>query len=206
MKKAFKSFLIFTGVMLLCCAVMIGSSYLYLEISLKSSDADTAKSNIPYSAPLPDSSGLLLRLPDNSGYMIFLDFSSDSLTMAKIDEVKPEKQEYYGYPVSFTIDADYRALAGIIDRIGGIELHDNGKMLRYTGSQVIDKIHSTTQNSGLIKEVIEGFFQQLCTNGFSKEDFVYIIENTSTDITVPDIYYWPPYIADICENLQFVNL
>lgn len=204
-KKSLKLVLILCSVIVLCCLIMIGSSYLYLEISLNSAQTDTEENNIPYSKPLPDSSGILLVLPDNSGYLIYLNFTDENITISKIDEIKPEEQTYFGYTVDYKIEADYITLANLIDRLGGIELYDNGETLRYTGFQVLDKISRTTESEDLKREVIRRFFDTVANLGIAKEDFVYIIENTETDLTVPDCYYWPPYITDIAKNLQFIN-
>ena len=197
--------LIFTGVIALCCAIMLGSSYLYLEISLNSAETDANESNVPYASPLPDSAGILLSLPDESGYLIYLNFSTDSITVAKIEELQENAESYFGYPVNFTIVTDYNHLANLIDRLGGIELEDSGETFRYTGFQVLERIDSDYLNNDLKREVIRKFFEAVSLSGISKEDFIYIIENTETDITVPDCYYWPPYIAQMAENLQFIN-
>ena len=204
-KKNLKAILIFTTIIMLCCIIMIGSSYLYLEISLNSAQTDTNESRIPYASPLPDDVGLLITLPSGSGYMIFLNFKGDSISIAQIDNIEKVEKEYYGYPVSFKIDADYDLLIGLIDRAGGIELYEGGETLRYTGYQIIDKIQTTSQNQELIREVFRRYFDKISEVGITKEDFLYIIEESETDLTVPDCYYWPPYIGEIAENLHFIN-
>ena len=205
MKKQVKSFFIFTGIIILCCLIMIGSSYLYLEISLNSADADESQSNIPYAEPLPDSTGLLFVMPDNRGYLMFLDFKEEAIRIIRLDEVIEEKEEYYGYPISFTFYIERRFFSNMIDRIGGIELYDNGETLRYTGIQILDKIQESEDNPELIKEVLRKYLYEISQIGFAKEDFIYIIDNCETDLTVPACYYWPPYIAQISQNVRFVN-
>ena len=204
-KKNLKFILIFSGIILLCCLVMIGSSYLYLEISLNYSETDTTESNIPYAEPLPESAGILLYLTEDEGYLIYLNFKDDNITIAKIEDTQEELKDYFGYEINYTITTDYIVLANFIDRLGGIELYDNGETLRYTGLQVLDKINLAKENDDLKREVIRRFFETVSTNGISKEDFVYIIENTETDLTVPNCYYWPPYISEIAKNTRFIN-
>jgi hypothetical protein len=184
---------------------MIGSSYLYLEISLNSAETDGTESDVPYAAPLPDSVGLLFVLPENTGYIFYLNFLESSISVVNIENVDGDKKEYYGYPVSYEFSVDYRFFANFIDRVGGVEIYDSGETLRYTGMQIIEKIQKSSQNGELKREVIRKFFYTVMQVGISKEDFVYIIENTRTNLTVPDCYYWPPYIAGIAKNIRFVN-
>lgn len=184
---------------------MIGSAYLYLELSLKTAEADNSESNVPYAAPLPDATGILLKLPDKSGYMFYFDFSGGCISVAQIENCEEPLSNYCGYPISFTIDADYFLLEGIIDRIGGLEIYSDGEMLRHTGIQVIEKVHSTVENSKLKRELIKTFFKKISETGITKSDFVYIIENSETDLTVPDCYFWPPYITEIAKNTRIIN-
>jgi len=204
-KRNLKFILIFSGIIVLCCLIMIGSSYLYLEISLNSAKTDTTESNIPYAEPLPESSGILLCLPDNSGYLIYLNFLDENITVSLIETLEDDKTDYFGYKVDYRVKSDYITLTNFIDRLGGIELYDNGETLRYTGLQVLEKINSVPEKSDLTHEIIRRFFQSVSTYGISKEDFIYIIENTETDLTVPDCYYWPPYVSKIAKNLHFIN-
>lgn len=204
-KKNLKIFFILISVILCCCTIMIGGAYFYLELSLNTADADTTESNIPYAAPLPDSAGILLTLPDNSGYMVYLDFYGEQVLIAAIENTNEPTTDYFGYPVSYTVKADYNLVEGLIDRLGGLEIYDNGETLRYTGIQVLEKVHSFTNNTDLKKMVVNIFFDRIAEVGFSKGDFVYIIENSDTDLTVPDCYYWPPYLTDIAGNARFIN-
>lgn len=184
---------------------MVVSSYLYLEISLNSAKADENESNIPYAEPLPDSTGLLFKLSNNSGYLIYLNFKEDAISIIRIEEIDEESQEYYGYPLSYEFAVDNNFFGNMIDRIGGIELYENGETLRYTGIQILEKIEDSNNNPELIKEILRKYFYEVSQIGFSKEDFVYIIDNCETELTLPDCYYWPPYISQISQNIRFVN-
>jgi len=184
---------------------MIGSAYLYLELSLKTAEADNPESNIPYVAPLPDSAGILLKLPDKSGYMLYLDFYGGCILAAQIENTDNSLSNYFGYPTSYTVEADYFVIEGLIDRIGGLEIYSDGEMLRHTGIQVIERVHSSTDSNELKKELVLNFFEKISETGFTKEDFVFLIENSQTDLTVPDCYFWPPYLTDISKNIRFIN-
>jgi len=205
MKKQVKTILIVISIVVLCCLIMIGSSYLYLEFSLNSAEADGSESSVPYASPLPDSTNLLFTLPDNSGYFVCLNFSDEYISIANIENVGKHQKEYYGQSISFTIDADYIFFANMIDRLGGIELYDLGETLRYTGMQILDKAKKSSNKKEFIKEIIRKFCFALTQEGMSKDDFIYLIENTKTDLTIPDCYYWPPYISKIAKNIRFID-
>ncbi len=205
MKKRLKVLFLFFGIILLCCAIMVGSAYLYLELSLKTAEADNSESNIPYAAPLPEGAGILLKLPDKSGYMLYLDFHTNSISVAQIESTETSTSNYFGYPVSYTVEADYFVIEGLIDRVGGLEILSDGEMLRHTGIQVLEKVHSTAENKKLKKELVLTFFKKIAETGFTKEDFVYIIKNSKTDLTVPDCFFWPPYLANMAKNTRFIN-
>ena len=205
MKKQIKTILILIGIVTLCCVIMIGSSYLYLEFSLKSAETDRSDDSIPYAAPLPDSAGLLVTLPDYTGYLCYLNFRDENICISKIENTSETQKSYNGYTVSYKIEADYRFIANMIDRLGGIELYDSGETLRYTGMQILNKVEKDPENTDYKKEIIRKFFDMVALNGMTRADFVYIIENTNTDITIPDCYYWPPYIKKIAKNLQFMD-
>ena len=72
----------------------------------------------------------------------------------KIEEIDEESQEYYGYPLSYEFAVDNNFFGNMIDRIGGIELYENGETLRYTGIQILEKIEDSNNNPELIKEIL----------------------------------------------------
>lgn len=204
MKKRLKLVLIFIGVILLSIGIMVGSAYIYLEASLRADNTDNSQENIPYTAPLPDSVGVLFLLPDNCGYLFYLGFADDELLITTVTDYDGDK-DYYGYTATYEILCDYTFLAEFIDRLGGIELYDSGKTLRYTGIQIIDKIYTGSNNSDLKKEVVRRVFEKIADVGITKEDFSFIISSTETNLTVPYCYYWPPYLTEIAEKTRFIN-
>ena len=111
---------------------------------------------------------------------------------------------HLGYSIDYSITLDYDIIAGIIDRIGGIELESDGELLRYTGIQVVDLIY-TNEPKDAARNIITAIFSAISKNGFSKSDFVYIIDNGNTDLTVPICFDWPLYIKALCRNFSFAN-
>ena len=52
---------------------------------------------------------------------------------------------------------------------------------------------------------IKQIFSKIAQNGFSKKDFLYVIENSETNLTVPDCYYWSDSIEAVCKTVVIVN-
>lgn len=207
-KKGFKAVLIFIGIIILCIGIMVGSAYIYIESSIRTADAATSKSSEPYNEPLPSSVGILFKLPSNNGYLFYLDFLNSELLIACIDNLTEDTegtQEYYGYPVSYRLSCSNEFIADFIDRIGGIEFYENGKNLRYTGYQIVDKVQSLKDNRDLKREVLRRIFDKISDVGLTKDDFAFIISQTDTDLTIPDCYFWPPYFTKIAEKARFIN-
>ncbi len=196
-----KAFIVF------CCAtVFFLLSYAYLHFNLQPTDtpADQKEYNIPYKKT-PDDCGLAFILPDESCLLVYLNFTDSAVNIINIDTFDYENKIYYGYNVDFTIQTDYSLIAGIIDRVGGIVLETNGETLRYTGTQIVDIIAVSEVDENVKRQVVLQIFSQISKNNFSKDDFVYIIENSETNLTVPDCLDWLDYIYDIALRKNFVN-
>ncbi len=189
-----------------CALVFLGSSYAYLKTNLGSESkqqAEVKDYTVPYER-IPDDKGIMFVAPDNSGILAYLCFTDSAIRLVNIEYYDESQSEYFGYEVDFTVKTDFELIAGIIDRVGGINLEKDGQILRYTGVQIIDMI-SVNYDANIKTQIISAVFTQISKNGFSKEDFVYIIENSDTNLTVPDCYYWPDRIADMSRRVGFVN-
>ena len=136
--------------------------------------------------------------------MIYLDFTDTVCTVISCDDINQDAEMHLGYSVDYSITLDYDVISGIIDRIGGIELETNGELLRYTGIQVVDLIYTNKEND-IDRDIISAIFSSISKNGFSKSDFVYIIDSGNTDLTVPICFDWPLYMKSLCRNFSFVN-
>ena len=111
---------------------------------------------------------------------------------------------YFGYIIDFIVEIDYQFIGGIVDRVGGVNIDVNGEILRYTGVQVINLI-SENSDKNIKTQLITQIFKQVSKNNFSKSDFIYIIQNTKSNLTVVDCIYWLDYIDEICNKINFVN-
>lgn len=187
-----KVFLKQAAVILICITVFAGSAFLYLRQDKISRQSDTEQSLIPYSSA-PDNVALLFELPH--GTLLFeLDFGKALLTVTADPDTELISGKY------FTVSADERLVAGMIDRVGGIELLTDGELLRFTGHQVTELFGYYTDTEALRNSILEEYLKKAGEVGLSRQDLVYLIENSQTDLTVPDCFYWPEYTAELCQN------
>lgn len=192
-------------IIVLSAIVFFFASYFYLDRNFKQQAAATERKDttVPYKN-LPDNAGIAFVLPDFSAVLVYLDFENNSVAVLNVEDYDASNSVYYGYSVDFTVETDYELIGGIVDRIGGVNIEKNGETLRYTGVQVIDLI-SENQDATLKKQLILQIFEQFSKNNFSKEDFIYIIENSKTDLSLIDVIDWLDRIDKINKNIKFVN-
>ena len=202
MKKKIKDTVKIIAICLICGAFFVLSGYFYLNDKIKPAENHTE--SVPYSAEVPENTGVLLDISGNRT-LFYFNFEDRTLSAVLIGENEKDNDNYFGYPVNFTVKGDYGLVAGIIDRIGGIELTENGETLRLTGVQVADMLTRTVDDGSLKREVISAAFSQIAKSGFERDCFVYIIENSKTDITVPDCYRWHEYMSELCRSGGIVN-
>lgn len=189
-------------IILICAAVFFFSAVAYLGYEArKEQKASVPKTNEPYQY-VPTNKGILFKFEDNTACLIYLDFGFPSVTAVFTDKLNVSR--IGKYTVDYYVDADYSLIAGIIDRIGGIELKENGETKRFTGVQVTEMLSYKTNTDTFKKDIIEEIFKKISKNGFSKEDFVYIIENGGTDLLVPDCFYWEDYMCKLSLNTEVI--
>ena len=186
---------------IVCCSLFVGGGYFYLRKNFK--EAENKVSSVPYSFSAPDNKGILLEVCGSFTFL-YLDFEEEILKII-IPAGNEYGEEIYGYPIDFTVSADYRFVAAVIDYADGIELDLNGETLRYTGVQIADILSRTVDTAELKRKIITALMQKIGENGIDGEVFHYTVESTETDITVPDCYSWEKYIAVLCKNGRIIN-
>ena len=159
--------------------------------------------SVPYYSFTPDSAGVLF---DISGNLVFtfLDFERESISLVFCEENHSYEDEIYGYNVDYTITADHSLVGGIVDLLDGIELEENSEIFNFMGSQVVEKLTTTTSSTEK-RYIIKQIISKIAQKGFSKKDFLYIIENSETNLTVPDCYYWSDSLGAVCKTVVIVN-
>lgn len=191
--------------MFFCGLIFFFSSYVYLNLNLNNDTqtADQKDYTVPYEQ-IPQNACVAFVLPSDNAYFVHLDFKSRDIKLVMAENFSTKSQSYYGYTADYTVECDYQLLAGIIDRVGGVNLTFENETLRYTGIQVIDLIATGSLNK-IKRPLLAEIFKQIAKNGFSKEDLVYIIENGESDLSVVDCIYWLDYIVNMSSRVSFVN-
>lgn len=200
-----KKFLKYASVVLICALIFFGCSYFYLNKNLKTAEMPAGKNreNVPY-RETPENCGLRFFLPGKKVMLIFLDFTEQISYIINIDSNNTAGNAYAGYGFSYDFTLDYSVLSELFDRLGGLDLDINGEALRLTGVEVCDRL--CRDNSGNFAfNVANAVCGRLAADGFSGDDFVYLLENSGTNLTVPVCIYWQPHIKKMFANAVFVN-
>lgn len=202
-KSAFKRILVFFG----CITVFLAASFLYLKYGLDENNNAVAKneSNVPYQKNNCENTCIVFCLDDGSAVMIYLDFLSGRTLSAVMYDYSENDEEILGYTADFKIYADWDLVAGIIDRIGGIELSINGESLRLTGVQTVDLISSGGVTSELYRNILLAIYGKIARVGLSNADLVYITENGKTEMSMPDCYYWQDSLRELFSRSSIIN-
>lgn len=201
MSKKIKSLLTVIIIALLSFSVFVGVGYFYLDSNLEPV-ADKNTPSVPYYSEEPENVGISVEIGGQQNYF-FLDFYYKRLNV--IFDTESTDVEAMGYSVDHYVISDYSLLEAIVDRVGGIEIEAEGEILRYTGVQVTDMLTSSAEYDNSERDIILKIIEKISENGFQKEDFLYIIENSETTLTVPICYYWSDYIKEICKSVNKVN-
>ena len=189
------------SLLVICCSLFVGGGYFYLRKNFK--EAENKVSSVPYSFSAPESKGIMLDICGSLTFL-YLDFEDEMLTVI----IPPETEydgEIFGYPIDFTVMTDYSFVSQLIDCADGIELDINGETLRYTGVQIADILSRTVDTSEIKRQIITALLKKIGESGIDGEFFGFLVENTDTDITVPDCYYWEKYVAKLCKNGGIIN-
>lgn len=160
-------------------------------------------SSVPYYSYTPENCGLLISIGTDK-LLVYMDFEDTVITVISADEIDREAQEIYGYSIDYKLECQYDVVERIVDVAGGIELELEGELLNCTGVQVVE-ILSNNADENFKNEVTRKIIENLSENDFKKEDILYIIEHSRTNLTVPDCYFWDEYIKDLCKNARFIN-
>lgn len=202
MKKKVKTVLNLLAVCFLSGIIFIGVGYSYLNRELKPTENKTE--SVPYYPEAPESAGVMFDICGDRT-LCYMNFEDGSLNILFDTEETAVGDTLYGYSVDYLIEGDYDLLSGIIDIAGGIEMENGEEVLRFTGVQVTDILSRTTDREELRRKIIPKIIEKIRETGFQKADFLYIIENSNTNLTVPDCYYWSDYITDLCTNARIIN-
>lgn len=182
------------------CIVLTATGSVYLKRGVRNADAEASK--IPYSFSPPEDCGVLFTLGGNSVFTQ-LDFSETRLRIifGVGEKLTPED---YGYTVDYEIEGTLDIFALLADGAGGIELENGFETVRYTGVQAADLL-ARTDDSEKHREIVNALLKAIAENALSDNTYNKVIEQSNTELTVPDCHRWNAYISEMCENAKAIN-
>lgn len=144
--------------------------------------------------------GLLCIYEDGSGALLYLDFEKGGITAELYNDHAREQAISSRFPVNYTLQADADFLTRFCDRIGGIDLSEGGGKRRYFSAGLRQKLSEKTDSEGRA-EIISAFFERIAKMGLSSGDFMFIIEETKTNLSYPVCYGWVNDFATLAQNI-----
>ncbi len=188
------------------CSAVIFAAFILIFLKEPASSVKGNTESVPYGNYYDsESCGFLVRFRDGNSVFLNFDFEDSKTSVLLLPNgTDSDAVSTYGYTVYKTIDTDYTFLARFTDRLGGIELSENGKSYKYTGVQVKEKLSSSIDKA-LRRQIIKQFLGCFNSQGLTKEDLVFIIENTETELNFPDAYNLAPAISDVSKTINFIN-
>ena len=188
------------------CSAAIFVAFIFIFLNEPVSLVKGNTQSVPYGTYYDsESCGFLVRFRDGNAVFLNFDFEDSKTSVLLLPNgTGSDIVSTYGYTGYKTIDTDYAFLARFADRLGGIELNDGEKSYKYTGVQLKDRLSSTTDKE-LRRQIIERFLGCFYSRGLTKEDLVFIIENTNTELNFPDAYNLAPAISDVSKTINFIN-
>ena len=195
-KTALTAFVITAGAFcsLIC---MVGMFLLPAEVGSAKLPAGDNVSGIDY-AKAPDPISLKILCPEGSGMLLYLNFSAVTAEVYLFENAENLAQadtDYYIEP--------YVGFAGrLCDRLGGIELGEQGRKELYFGPS-LEQYAADRKDKEALKEISSAFFEKFANIHLSSEDLAFIIENGKTDLNFPLCYDMLEYLPQIFANVTF---
>ncbi len=188
MKKQRLKIIFLCGVIAVCLSAFAGLGWIYLVNNKDAANTAESADKMPYSS-VPGSVTVKYVFSDRSSALLYLEFSAGRLT-AVIGADENAGYDYELQPLSGTA-------AGFIDRLGGIEIMFDNKILRYTGSQTVKLL---SENAVGKKEIMEAVFNRIASQGITRGQLTFLLQNSKTGLTIPLCYSWPEWLKDLCAN------
>ncbi len=101
--------------------------------------------------------------------------------------------------VNYKIFADIDFICRFCDRMGGIDLGESSVKRRYFSAGLRQKLEEKTDYGSRL-EITSAFFEKIAKIGLSSEDFMFIIEETRTNLVYSVCYDWLPLIKVMFSN------
>ncbi len=181
-------FLLLFGVTVFTCG------YFYLDSCLREITVSEKTEKVPYYS-VPQDTTVLFKICEDE-ILLNLEFENEM-----VDVIFGEDYYDYGYDVDYTIESDYELVGYLVDLVGGIEI----EIRRQTGEQIIEKLKYSEVKYLEKKEITERIIEGIKNAVFTKENLLYIIENSKTDLKFNMCFDWIEYIPKICKFPRYIN-
>lgn len=174
----------------------------FVVLTSKVTLVETKQEKVPYYESVPQNTNILFSVLDTHT-LLCLDFEKNNMKVLSVEDLN-DTYSFSGYDTDFYVECDLNNLADIIDILGGIPLETEEGTLNFTGLQIKEMLEYN-KDKEIRKEIKKNIIVKISQIGFSKDNFLYIIKNSNTNLTVPDCYRWEEYIKTLCKNAIFVN-
>lgn len=197
--KVFFVCVILSAVLILIFTAMVG-------INLKS-EVDSNLENIPYEdASAVNNCGVLLNFEGGGSQYFYFDAKNNQTTVLLLKNNATQNDVLnYGYNVNAELTVPYFTLADFIDRFGGVKMKtDQEGILNYSGVQVAEML-SKTNDQMFKKQITKQILNSIKNVGFTHNDLLFLINNTTTDLSFPNGYFIPEVINNSLGSVIFAN-
>lgn len=176
-------------VVLILTPAQIGKSY---------SPAGENVESVPYSA-VPDNKTILIIGEKGEGALLYLNFHDIVLQTHLFDTDAEQRANKLGFIIDYKMELTNEFLCSLSDRIGGIEITKDGETFKYFGSS-LNQLLEEPPTFDNISVISEAFFEKFAKMDLSAADFMFIMENTNTDLDY-DIYSeWADFLPELICN------
>ncbi len=170
------------------------------------SGVSVPKSDVPYKeVATAENMTLLVKLPDNQGFVVKLDFKERLASAMVLRENDFDLLDSYGFSVSETLTADYSFIMHFVDILGGLDINIGGATERYTGVQICNLLAVYKEDIALKKAMLCSLFEKISKYGFSTDALSCIIEESDTTLCVPDCYGWETDLPYLLARYNILN-
>ena len=204
MKKSGKTLVSVLLALAICSGVALLCGILLLPASISGPDTLAGEhiSGVGY-YDFPKSRGLFFIDGRGGGAFVFLDFENITTSVYLF----PEKATLEVLKLPFTTDFTFHItdvfLGRFCDRLGGIEMEGENGGKRLYFSAALAEFCGQNPDTDKMQKISSAFFEKISKTGLSSEDFMFIIEETKSDLSYTVCYDWIGRLEEMLLNCVF---
>ncbi len=204
MKNSRKTLISILVSLMLCSGVALLGGILILPAQLGGGNTLAGEniSGVGY-YDYPENCGLLFTDHMGCGAFIFLDFENITTSVYLFPENATTNAERLSYDTDYTFTLPENFAGRLCDRLGGIEMTDDEGEKSLFFSPALAQFCNNLKDSQKLQKISSAFFEKISKTGLSSEDFMFIIEETDTDISYTVCYDWIGYIEEMLQNCVY---